>query len=274
MSIDRITDFSQCVSRDERKLRFTTTLVNLFIWTVIVLVMVAFVIGMIGVSQGPEMGPFEAVIGFCFIFVFVFGSGFFRYLFAEYNVRKLQALGATVSSTQFPAIHEAVQEIRERFGVKGDLRVIVLASGEANAFAIRFARKRVVVLLSELLEGIMDNRQELLSLLGHEICHIVLDHGFRGLFERYKSARYKAAREMTCDNAGYVAARDAEAAKTMLKKLCAGKVLHTQLSDQSLAEEARQIYSGLTGWFLRQYLTYPPFGKRIRNVDEFAAQFV
>jgi hypothetical protein len=35
-------------------------------------------------------------------------------------------------------------------------------------------------------------------------------------------------------------------------------------------EEASQIYSGVTGWFLRRNLTYPPLGKRIQNVATFS----
>jgi Zn-dependent protease with chaperone function len=41
------------------------------------------------------------------------------------------------------------------------------------------------------------------------------------------------------------------------------------LDDESLVSEARYIYSGLSGWLLKQHLTHPPLGKRIENVTQF-----
>ena len=204
--------------------------------------------------------------------VLFLGPWLVGYLLAEYNVRKLWALGASVSDRQFPAIQEAAKAIQQRFQMKEDVRIIILNSGEANAFAIKFARKRVVVILTELLDGIIDNPEELRALLAHEMCHVVLNFGWRGTFELYKSRRYQAARELTCDNAGYVAAGDVEATKTMLRKLCAGNKLHRQLSDETLAEEAVYIYSGFSGWLIRRYLSHPPIGKRIQNVHDFATE--
>ena len=186
-------------------------------------------------------------------------------------VRKVQALGATVSPDQLPEVHQALTRVCDCFGLRKDLRVVVVASGEANALSLRFARKRVVVLLSELLEGVIDDPDALAALLAHEICHSVMDHGIRGFFEVCKSAAYKAARELTCDNAGYLVTRNAAAVKTWLKICCAGKHLHSRLSEPSLIAESLQIERGVTGWLVRSHLSYPPVGKRLRNIDEFAS---
>ena len=264
MSVEQITSFAQCVSREERKLRFFVTLTNLVIWGII---------GSIGIGllYGFTQDP-AALTGVLVYLVLFMGPWLVSYLLAEYNVRKLWALGASVSDRQFPAVREAANAVQQRFQMKEDVRIIILSSGEANAFAIKFARKRVVVIFTELLEGIIDNPEELRALLAHEMCHVVLDHGWRGTFELRKPKPYQAARELTCDNAGYVAAGDVEATKTMLRKLCAGYKLHRLLSDETLAEEAVHIYSGFAGWLIRRYLSHPPFGKRIQNVHDFATE--
>lgn len=273
MSIDDITSFGDCVSDDERRQRFGITLANLVLWSFLLLVTVGMTVALIASpalvadEAGGLVVPFVAFLGFLFV---KFGLG---YLLSEYNVRMLQAQGATVSEEQFPAVYRAAREVRARFGLKREVPIIVISSGEANAFAIQFARKRVVVILSELLEAVIQHPGELRAILGHEMCHTVLDHGLRGVFEVYKTARYRAAREMTCDNAGYVAAGDYESARMLLRKLCAGKRLHTELSDASLAREARRIYSGFIGWLLAQKLNYPPFGRRLQNVDAFARKY-
>ncbi len=128
----------------------------------------------------------------------------------------------------------------------------------------------MIVLLSETVEGILDNPEQLRFVIAHELAHLVLDHGFRGAFTVYRPASYKAARELTCDNAGLVAANSLESAKSVLKRLGVGHALHTKLNEAYLDAESRYIYSGITGWLLKQYLTYPPLGKRIQNVTQFA----
>jgi Zn-dependent protease with chaperone function len=250
MRLESITSFSQCVSSAERKQRFGVTFTNLFLWVLIVVLAVA------------SMGTLLIVAAFSLLV---------NSLLSGYHVRRLQALGATVSAVQFPQVHQALREVCSRFGVAHQPQVVVVSSGETNAFAVKFARKKVILILSELLEGIIDQPAELRALLGHELCHTALDHGSRGTFEIHKPARYKAARELTCDNAGFVASGgDLENAGAMIKKLCVGKVLYRHLSDSELQDEARDIYSGFVGWLIRRHLTHPPAGARLQNLQEFA----
>jgi Zn-dependent protease with chaperone function len=250
MAFDSITQFQQCISTEEKKGRASVTLVNVVIWLFLI---------------------FLTTCSFGALLLVAFVGWLLRSLFAEYNVRKLQALGTTASPDQFPAVAEAVTSVCERFNFAKRPRVIVLSSGETNAFAMKFARKRVMVILSELLEGIIERPEEVRALVAHEMCHNALDHGPRGVFEIYKSARYKAGRELTCDNAGLVAAENLDSAKTLIKKLCVGPKLYDHLSDRALITEAGYLYSGFVGWLLRGHLTHPPAGARLENLDRFWA---
>lgn len=245
---DEVATFGDCVSDEERKQRFSVILVNTLIWIVLVLVV-------------------AMTLGTALIFAMV--GKLVQMLLAEYNVRRLQAFGCTVSERQFPTVLRAADDVCERFGIENRYRIILIPSGELNAFAIMFARKKVVVILSELLEAVIENPDELRALLAHELCHTVLDHGWRHTFEIYKPMRYVAARELTCDNAGLVASGNLEATKSLLKKLCVGKRLSKLVNESALIAESEQIYRGLTGWLLRQYLSHPPAGARIKNVQEF-----
>lgn len=243
-----------CVSVAEKKQRAGVTLVNLILWLCLVLVAVAMIIG----SKGG-------------IVIFMAAGWVVNVLAAEYNVRRLQAFGVTVSERQFPEVYQAVEAVCNRLGVENKPKVVVLQSGEANAFALRFARKKVIIILTEMLEGIIEKPAELRALIGHEVCHSVLNHGMRGKFELYMPAKYRAARELTCDNAGLVAADDLTAAKAMQKKLCAGKHLFERVDEEALKDEAELIYSGITGWFIARNLTYPTFGARLKNLEDFSA---
>ncbi len=249
-SPSRVRSVKACVSGEERKKRAGVALINLLVWLVLALVGVA--------TMGIIVGLF--VLGWII-----------RWVLSEYNVRKLQALGTTASVDQFPEISRALHEVCSQFGVREIPKVIVLNVSQTNAFAVKFARKKVIVLLSQTLEGMLDRPQELRFILAHELAHIVLDHGARGVFEIYTPAAYKAARELTCDNCGCAAAGDVEGAKAALKRLGVGNELYGRLNDEYLQAEAKYIYSGFTGWLLKQYLDYPPLGKRLVNVAEFHA---
>jgi Zn-dependent protease with chaperone function len=192
-----------------------------------------------------------------------------NWLMSEYNVRKLQAVGTAATQEQFPEIWEALTAVCQKYEVKQLPRVIIVNDSQINAFALRFARKKVVVLLSKTLEGVLDQPDELRFFLGHEVAHTCLDHGLRGTFELYKPAAYKAARELTCDNCGCAAAGNLEAVKTALKRLGIGNLLTNRLNEAYLVYEADYIYSGFTGWLLKQYLRYPPLGRRLQNVTDF-----
>lgn len=125
------------------------------------------------------------------------------------------------------------------------------------------------MLLSETLEGVRESPEKLRFIIGHELGHMMLDHGARGAFELIKPASYRAARELTCDNVGTVAAGNAESAKEVLKRLGVGNRLYNRLDDGYLAAEARYIESGITGWLLKKYMAYPPLGKRLKNAERF-----
>jgi Zn-dependent protease with chaperone function len=250
MDLTQITNVNDCISEAERKQRLSVALVNGLIWVGFLLL---------------------TVFSFGFFLLLAVVGWLINLLLSEYNVRRLQAVGATVSPSQLPHVHAAAQEICERFGIKVTPRIIVVSSGEANAFAVRFARKKVILLLSSLLEGVIDQPAQLRFLLGHEIAHLTLDHGFRGVFEVYKPAKYKQARELTCDNLGVAAAGDVAEGKAALCKLCVGYRLADRLDEAALVAEANQIYAGLTGWLVRRHLTHPPAGARVDNLNRFVA---
>lgn len=249
--LENIRSIKQCISKEEKKQRFSVVFISVLLWFLLTLFALA------------TWGVLLIVYGLVWVL---------NRLFAEYNVRKLQALGTAATPDQFPEIAEALDQVCAQFNVERQPRVIVLNDRMLNAFALKIAQKHVIVLLTETLEGVLDRPAQLRFFLGHELAHIVLDHGWRGVFERYKPAKYRAARELTCDNCGCACAGDVEAALTALKRLGAGNALHPRLNDAYLEQEAEYLYSGISGWFLRQYLRYPPLGKRLANIKTFAAK--
>jgi hypothetical protein len=54
--------------------------------------------------------------------------------------------------------------------------------------------------------------------------------------------------------------------------LSAGNNLSAMVSTEELEAETVQLYSGITGWFLKHYLSYPSIGKRIAGIRKFAGE--
>jgi Zn-dependent protease with chaperone function len=238
-----------CVSTEERKASVGAILLSIVVW----LGLGFFLLGTMG-----------------FILIFYALAWLVNWVAAEYNVRKLQAMGTAVTAGQFPEVTQALAAVCQLYGVKQPPRVIIINVSQLNAMAIRFARKRVIVLFSQTVEGMLEKPAELRFILGHEMAHLLLDQTFGGKLLIMRPAAFRAGRELTCDNAGTAAAGEEQAAKDALKRLAVGNYLYPRLDDAELAAESAYIYSGLTGWILKQYLTYPPVGKRVANVMAFA----
>jgi hypothetical protein len=243
----QITKISDCISTEEKKKRFSAWLLNGFLW----------------------LNSIIPVIFLPWLIIFFFVFKGINYLTSEYNVRKVRALGTTVSQAQFPEIFEGLIAVCTQFDVKQPPRVILLNINEINAVAVKYARKKVIILFSKTLEGILDNPNEIKFFIGHELAHVILDSGLRGMFEYFKTGSLIAARELTCDNCGLAASGNLEDSITSIKRLAIGNELTKKINSEYLIAEARELYSGFTGRMLRNNLRYPPFGKRIENLITF-----
>ena len=89
-----VRSIGQCISKEERKQRFSVMILSALLWIVLVIVLTVFAVGSYGVLL--------IVYGL----VWVFGR-----LFAEYNVRKLQAIGTAATPEQFPEIADALNDV-------------------------------------------------------------------------------------------------------------------------------------------------------------------
>jgi Zn-dependent protease with chaperone function len=246
-----ILSISDCISKEEIRRRGLAIFINLAVWLLLTL----FVLSSYGL-----------------ILVVYFAIVVFNKLLSEFDVRKLRAIGVTISDDQMANVYSLLTEVCSQFQVEKIPTLIVVNQSETNAFAVRYADKHVIVLCSQLLESSMANSGEIKFILGHELAHLVLSRTFRNRFELFKLPSYRAAREMTCDSAGVAASGDIVASIEALRKLTVGHTLSRFIDTAALQTEAQQLYSGATGWLLKKYLSYPPIGKRIEHAVEFAQQ--
>ena len=247
--------FQKCVSPEENKAKVSFYLLNGLVMTGLAIGLIVWIIASFGVGL--------VVVG---------GIILLRYLFSGVTARMIRAQGVVVSNHQLPHIQKEINAVRSLFEFHKDVPVVILPHSALNALALKLAGKRMIILFSQVVEAVENDPAQLRALLAHEFCHQALDFSGIEQFALIKPARFQSARELTCDRAALLAANSLESTRMLLRKLAAGKELAAQLNDQALSDEATELYSGLTGWFLKNYLTHPPVGTRLNNVCDFAAE--
>jgi hypothetical protein len=141
-------------------------------------------------------------------------------------------------------------------------------NGAMNAFAMRFLRTHMVVLLSDLLEACGDNAAARDMIIGHELGHIRAGH-LRGRwllmpasFVPFLGSALSRAREYTCDRYGCTAAGDRDGALLGLAILSAGGRYGPLVNRGALVGQRRDLRSAwmLVGEWLG---SHPPLSKRV-----------
>lgn len=170
---------------------------------------------------------------------------------------------------QFPELYHRVEELARRMELRRMPEVYLMQQdGAINAFATRFLRSHMVVLLADLLEacGSTDSARDMI--IGHELGHIRAGHlRFHWIllplaFVPFVSSALSRAREYTCDRYGRAAAGDEDGALLGLTILAAGG-RYAPLVDRRVL--ARQHAALSRGWMLvgQWMATHPPISKRL-----------
>lgn len=170
---------------------------------------------------------------------------------------------------QFPELHSRVEHLAHRMGLRRTPDVYLMqGNGALNAFATRFLRVHMVVLLSDLLEACGDNAAARDMIIGHELGHIRAGH-LRGRwllmpasFVPFLGSALSRAREYTCDRYGCAAAGDREAALLGLAILSAGGRYGPHMNHAALMRQRHDLRSV---WMLiGEWLgSHPPLSKRL-----------
>ena len=170
---------------------------------------------------------------------------------------------------QFPDLYRRVEELAQRMELRRMPEVYLMQQdGAINAFATRFMRSHMVVLLADLLEACGSNDSARDMIIGHELGHIRAGHlRFHWIllpaaFVPFLGAALSRAREYTCDRYGRAAAGDEDAALLGLTILAAGGKYAPLVDRRALAEQHATLSEG---WMLvgQWMASHPPTSKRL-----------
>lgn len=220
---------------------------------------------------------------------FLWGSmGFGLLIFAGFWVAGYlgELLGAAyiktnavrLSPQQLPEIYEFTREAAGRLGMAPP-DVYVIQHNVWNAFAVKLAGRRLVVLFSGAVDSLMAHGQakELRFLIGHELGHHVAGHLDRkhtwvvcGAWLIWVYLWYSRRRELTCDRIGLYCAGSLNTALTAMTNLTVGAQLTPHVSVDAAVAQWEEHKGEFFVRYRVLYSTYPPLLCRLAALRDAA----
>ena len=184
-------------------------------------------------------------------------------------IAQIRGSAVRLGPEQFPDLYRRVEELARRMELRRMPEVYLMQQdGAINAFATRFLRSHMVVLLADLLEACGSNEGARDMIIGHELGHIRAGHlRFHWIllpvgFVPFVGSALSRAREYTCDRYGRAAANDEDAALLGLTILAAGGKYAPQVDRRAVARQHAELSRGLM--LVGQWMaTHPPISKRL-----------
>jgi len=235
------------------------------------------------------LGVFTLLIGLLIWLLLVVGTfgtalivlllGFVVYLFVQSTlIAHIQGNGVVLSEAQFPDLHAQFVACCEQLQMKELPQAYVMnGNGGLNAFATKFLRTQVVVLLSDVVDAMRHHPDGVRFYIGHELGHLRMKH-LSWQFLRWPvlwlplvGAAYSRARESTCDRHGAACSSSADNAARAIAALAAGGRRWQQFDVSAYLEQVR-LTSGFWMSFHELTAPYPWLTKRVwRVIDRDAA---
>ncbi|HYC83702.1 MAG TPA: M48 family metallopeptidase [Chryseosolibacter sp.] len=206
-----------------------------------------------------------AALGFGFWMVTTIAKGVFVGMIRGDSVR--------ITKDQYAEIYATVQELAEKMDVK-KLPEIYITQGPFNAFVMSFARSKVLMLYSQVVETALNGDDSVVRfVIAHELCHIKRRHLSNEMFlfpSRIVPLLYLAysrAREYTCDRAGYLASPKGAVEGVLI--MTAGKEIYMKFNVQKHIESALET-QGFWTWFSEKFRTHPHHYKRLIAIRDYS----
>jgi Zn-dependent protease with chaperone function len=215
---------------------------------------------------------FISIIGI-FIVIGLFVLGLF---FHGLMIGHIRGNGIRLSQTQFAEVYKRAEQISKEMGLAKCPDIFVLESGGTlNAFATRFFGKNMIVLYSDIVDLIKEERYDELSfVIAHELAHIKRNHIIKQIFilpskwVPFLSEAYSRACEYTCDRYAAYFTKNYQASINSLTVLAIGKTLYDRVNHQEYVKQL-EAEKGFFVWLAEKLSTHPTLPKRIHAVADF-----
>ncbi|MCE5322575.1 M48 family metallopeptidase [bacterium] len=217
-----------------------------------------------------SIGGFLLIVGFIVLI---------RFLAELFAVAYIKSNAIEVSENQIPGVYEAARVCCEKLG-SNQPAVYVMQDGLWNAFAMKLAGRRIVVLLSGAIDSLLlkGDMRQVTWLIGHEIGHHAAGHldflsktAEFGAWLPWLLLWYKRRCELTCDRIGLYCTGDPTACLTALANLSVGAQLAPCVNiNEAIAQWHRHQHEVYVR-YRTIYSTHPPHLWRMEEMAKAAA---
>jgi Zn-dependent protease with chaperone function len=194
-------------------------------------------------------------------------------LFASLIRKKAMAMihgsGVHVSENQFPAIHDCVNTFKQRLGVNQEVSVYIVEDNVANAMAVRYGKKNVILLTDDIIRGCLasNNPKALAFVIAHDLAHVALNHNavLRSWMAKYLK-KLGRLDEYSADTVATALVQDEGIAFTGLLLLTVGWALLPYVNRESIIAQAQEVGRNKYSRKAEKSLTHPLLLNRLNRV--------
>jgi len=199
------------------------------------------------------------------------------------KIKQGQLLGqcVKVSENQLPDVYEAAQIAAEKLSIRMP-NIFVMQDPVINAYALGFLGKASVVLHSATVESM--EKDELISILGHEFSHIKCDHTTWTVVTNSTGSikvpivseilgliflLWSRKAEYTCDRGGLISCGNLKASVSGLAKITVGNKLFKELNLDQLFDQKMDIDQDNISKLSESLSTHPYIINRIHALKKY-----
>lgn len=207
------------------------------------------------------------------IAAFILFLGLIKRIAQGFFIGLIKGNSVKLNELQYPEIYKVVKDQANLIGLKEVPEVYILC-GNFNAFVTKFARRKFLVLFSEVLETTSKGNFEVLKfVVGHELGHIKRRHLSKevwltpsSLIPFLKQAHSRGC-EYTCDRIGYGFSNTGAMEGILI--LATGKEIYTKININRYVEDANKE-NNFWVWISEKFLSHPHTFKRMTAIKNYA----
>lgn len=194
-------------------------------------------------------------------------------LYAWHLHKKATALihgsGICVGENQFGEIHRCVKIFAARLGLKKDVDVYIVEANIANAAAVKYGKKDIIILTDDLIHGCLASGcpESLAFVIAHELSHIALKHN--GVFRSWMSQHMKKLGrfdEYSADAVASALVGEKAVAFHGILLLTIGYALLPYVNQESLLKQTQEVVQNKYSKKAERTLTHPLLLNRLHRI--------
>ncbi len=176
-----------------------------------------------------------------------------------------------INEHQYHEVFKIVKEQTHTLGLK-EIPEVYLSCGHFNSFVTKFARKKYLMLYSEVIETAMKGDLEVLKfIIGHELGHIKRRHLSEtwlmpSMLIPFLTSAHSRACEYTCDRIGHHFSQQGSIEGILI--LVAGKEIHSKVNVNQYIEDSN-AEGGFWVWMSEKFLSHPHTFKRMSAIKSY-----